>query len=236
MITYTPTLTYDTYDTNTNWTWNNQTTTPLTYTNHNTCANWSTHTITYGPYTLTTDYTGYYTSTTDTTGTTYWTQTPQLTPQQKLQQALQARHTPHIITTRKHTPHTQDPKETKARETLQLCLGETLYRKYLKHGFITAQAKSGKTYQIYPGHGITNVYKNGQMIERLCVILNGDYPPADSLIMRYLLILNDEQTFRSKAVHHAPHPRKCDQKPYAAPQRTHLPLPELYKLYKQNAA
>jgi hypothetical protein len=58
------------------------------------------------------------------------------------------------------------------------------------------------TYQIFPGHGITAVYDRGIMVERLCVVLAGKFPPTDSIIMRYLLILNDENEFRKLAIPH----------------------------------
>jgi len=58
------------------------------------------------------------------------------------------------------------------------------------------------TYQIFPAHGITAVYDKGIMVDRLCVVLRGDFPPTDSLVMRYLLILNNENQFRSFAVKH----------------------------------
>ena len=61
---------------------------------------------------------------------------------------------------------------------------------------------SGLSYQIFPAHGITNVYCDGLQVERLCVVLRGDFPPTDSLIMRYLVILNDENRFRGYAIKH----------------------------------
>tara|TARA_Y100000034_G_C6761153_1_gene339025 strand:- start:415 stop:753 length:339 start_codon:yes stop_codon:yes gene_type:complete len=74
------------------------------------------------------------------------------------------------------------------------------FRAFLKNGFISVRAKSGKVYQIFPGHDITCVFEQGKMIERLCVVLKGNFPPTDQLIVRYLILLNDEEKFRSIAV------------------------------------
>jgi len=57
-------------------------------------------------------------------------------------------------------------------------------------------------YQIFPGHGITCVYENGKMIERLCVVLRGDFPPTDSVIVRYLMALNNEDQLWGLAIKH----------------------------------
>jgi len=43
---------------------------------------------------------------------------------------------------------------------------------------------------------MTRVWKNGEFVEKLCVVLQGNYPPTDAIIMRFLLILNDEEEFR----------------------------------------
>jgi hypothetical protein len=85
---------------------------------------------------------------------------------------------------------------------LRRIIGEQAFRKFLRDGFITVVPKSGLTYRIYPGHGITEVYDRGVIVERLCVVLRGNFPPTDSLLMRYLLILNDEGEFSQYAVKH----------------------------------
>jgi hypothetical protein len=40
------------------------------------------------------------------------------------------------------------------------------------------------------------------MVDRLCVVLQGSFPATDSLIMRFLLITNNEEQFRGFAVKH----------------------------------
>lgn len=123
-------------------------------------------------------------------------------PADRLREIIQARHAPMILTSRKPILTPQDEREIRARETLLRVIGEDKFQKFLKDGFVSVRAKSGLVYQIFPGHGITAVYKDGDQIERLCVVLKGDFPPTDSLIMRYLIILNDETRFRSYAIKH----------------------------------
>lgn len=149
------------------------------------------------------------------------------TPQERLKEILQRRQAPMIFVSRKPIQPASDVREERARETLRLCLGEDRFRSFIKNGFVTAKAKSGLVYQIFPGHGITCVYKSGVLVERLCVVFRGDFPPADSLIMRFLLILNDENEFRRHAIKHTP----------SLPTQTFegvdsRPLPELYRELK----
>jgi hypothetical protein len=129
------------------------------------------------------------------------------TPAAQLKEILKSRRFPGIITQTKPMGHTLDAREVRARETLRRVIGDDKYKNFLKQGWVSVKAKSGLTYQIFPGHGITSVYKQGKMIERLCVVLSGNFPPTDSVIIRYLLILNNETMFRNKAVKHGVHPR-----------------------------
>ena len=128
--------------------------------------------------------------------------TPIKTPKERLKELLQSRHAPIIMGARKPLVIPQDVREIRARETLQRVIGNDKFQRFIKDGFISVRAKSGLHYQIFPAHGITNVYCDGEQIERLCVVLRGDFPPTDSLIMRYLIILNDEARFRSYAIKH----------------------------------
>lgn len=127
---------------------------------------------------------------------------PSKTPAERLRDIIQSRHAPAILVSRKPLLTPDDIREVRARETLCRVLGEDKFQRFLKDGFVTVRGKSGLVYQIFPGHGITNVYREGEQVERLCVVLRGDFPPTDSLIMRYLIILNDEARFRGYAVKH----------------------------------
>ncbi len=169
-------------------------------------ARWEDNSYSPWSYTSVSTATNLYTTWGDTSSSTWWDYGKDYvrpkTPQERLREILQRRQAPMVFVSRKPIVAAVDPREMRARETLRLCLGEEKFRSFIKNGFVTARGKSGLVYQIFPGHGITAVYKNGQMVERLCVVFRGDFPPADSLIMRFLLILNDEDEFRSHAIKH----------------------------------
>jgi hypothetical protein len=95
---------------------------------------------------------------------------------------------------------TEDFRELRARETLAKVIGEDKFRRFVRDGFVTCRAKSGRTYQIFPGSSFTRVYYEGKEEDRLCVVLEGNFPPTDSLIVRYLMLLNEESRFRNLAV------------------------------------
>lgn len=119
----------------------------------------------------------------------------------RLRQAIRQRYShPGIVTSRKCIQPAKDIRESRARETLCRVIGQEAYRRFLIDGFVSVRSRrSGKVYVIYPGHNMTKVYDRGVLVERLCVVLPGDFPPTDSLITRYLMILNDEDHFRSLA-------------------------------------
>lgn len=125
--------------------------------------------------------------------------TPTLSVGDRFRQILQRRQGPAIISSRTPAKITSDIREMRARETLHRLLGDDKFRRFLRNGFVSVCGKSGKTYQIYPGHGMTIVYDRGVPIEKLCVVLRGDFTPTDSLITRYVMILHDELHFRGLA-------------------------------------
>lgn len=121
-------------------------------------------------------------------------------PSDLLREMIQARQVPMVFTPTRRPLAAQAPtRELRARATLRRVIGDEKYRRFIKHGFVAVQAASGKVYQLFPGHEMTKVYVNGKLTEKLCVVLSGDFPPTDSLIMRYLMVLNDEDDFRSRA-------------------------------------
>jgi archaellum component FlaF (FlaF/FlaG flagellin family) len=146
-------------------------------------------------------------------------------PRSMLRGIIAARQSPIVIIARESVAATMDERETRARETLARMLGQDKFRAFLKNGFMSARAKSGKVYQIFPGHGITCVYENGKMIERLCVVMQGGFPPTDSVIMRYLLIMNNEAEFREMSIPHSVSTRKRFEIREAKEDR---PLPEVF--------
>lgn len=154
------------------------------------------------------------------------------TPSDKLREIIQSRQSPVILGTRsslKPVDPQIDPREFRARETLLRVLGDDKFKKFLKDGFISVRARSGLVYQIFPGHGITNVYEDGEHVERLCVVLKGNFPPTDSLIMRYLLILNDENDFKKHAIEHTVIKKRVERKQIL----TFEPLSDLWDKLKQ---
>ena len=137
-----------------------------------------------------------------------WAPPPRiLTPSERLREIMQARRAPAFVSTRKPIQTTEDIREMRARETLRRVIGDAKFRNFLKTGFVTVRGPSGLTYQIFPGHGITNVFDCGKPVERLCVVLRGNFPPTDSLITRFLMLLNNEDQFRSLAVKFQPRTR-----------------------------
>jgi len=159
---------------------------------------------------------------------------PCKTPEERLKEILQARQAPMIVGSRKSIQVTADEREQRARDTLRRVLGESKFRTFIKQGFVSVKAKSGKVYQIFPGHGITCVYDQGQMVERLCVVLTGNFPPTDSLIMRYIMILNNEAQFRSFAVKHGV--EGYQRQKQATATVDDRPLSEIFKELKSRGA
>lgn len=127
---------------------------------------------------------------------------PMPTAVDRLRDIIRDRCSPRIVTRNSPVISAQDIREVRARQTLRRVIGDDRFRQFLAKGFITVRAVSGRIYQIFPGHKFTHVWENGAMIERLCVVLKGDFPPTDSIIMRFLLILNDEHGFWKIAVKH----------------------------------
>lgn len=103
-----------------------------------------------------------------------------------------------IFTPRSKLNRDFDNREVAARNVLRKIIGEEKYKKFLKYGFISVKARSDKTYLIYPGHDFTRVINNGIEERSLCVVF-GDFPPTDSLITRFLMIMNDEKEFNKIA-------------------------------------
>lgn len=167
----------------------------------------------------------------NTTG--YWTYgavcPPPKSAADRLREILNSRMAPGVLSSCKPLGYTQDIREIRARETLRRVLGEDRFKDFVRRGSVSVRAKSGLVYQIFPGSDFTKVYDNGKMIERLCVVLLGGFPPTDSLIMRYLMILNNEQQFRGYAIKHS------IQTPYLPATTDQRSLIEIFKELKKVA-
>lgn len=131
-------------------------------------------------------------------------QSPVLSPELQIRDIIRSRTRFVTISRRRPVKSASAINEIRARQTLKRLIGESRFHRYISDGFLSVKAKSGRVYQIFAGTRMTNVYQQGKMIERLCVELLGNYPPTDALIMRYLLILDDEAAFRTQCnVHNA---------------------------------
>lgn len=88
--------------------------------------------------------------------------------------------------------------EWKALETLREMITETEFRRYLKDGFILVRSKSGAVYQIPRDKSHTKVWKDGKLLEEICVRLTDrNCPPTDNVIAFKVVIESDEEAFRS---------------------------------------
>jgi hypothetical protein len=167
------------------------------------------------------------------TGANFWSEVnyyePPKTAKDRIKDILQRRTIPNIIANCKPLGHADDIREIRARETLRNVIGEDKFRDFARRGSISVRAKSGLVYQIFPGSGFTNVYNSGKMVDRLCVVLTGGFPPTDSLIMRYLMILNNEEQFKSLAIKHGL------TKPIVAQVTDRRSLTEIFKELKKVA-
>jgi hypothetical protein len=130
----------------------------------------------------------------------------------RLREIIRTRQSPRVISPR-GLATSQDIREFRARETLRRLIGEEAFRAYLTRGFITVAAKSGRVYQIRPGHAFTKVWDKGKPVQQLCVVLSGDFAPTDSVIMRLILIRSDEQDFWNRANKHMPQARNTTHQP-----------------------
>ena len=87
--------------------------------------------------------------------------------------------------------------EWTAINTLRDMISESDFRKFAKHGFILVNGKSGNIYQVFRKSPHTRVWKNGKVIEEVCVrIKNHNIPPTDNLIAFKTMIETDEEEFR----------------------------------------
>lgn len=127
-------------------------------------------------------------------------------PKDKLRRIIRERYAPAVIikgrVVEDRLDSAEDIREERARQTLRKVAGPVEFRRFLSRGFVLIRGKSGDVYQCWPGdfqESITKVWRQGVAIERLCVVLSGGFPPTDSLIMRCLILMNDEAQFRALA-------------------------------------
>ncbi|MGQ4828621.1 hypothetical protein, partial [Enterococcus faecalis] len=73
----------------------------------------------------------------------------------------------------------------------------------------------------------------GKQLDRLCVVLKGEYTPTDSLIVRYLMIMNDEENFKKIAIVHRVHTQRPQHQPVERTIQAES-LPDIYKRLKHS--
>jgi hypothetical protein len=134
----------------------------------------------------------------------YWEPPPDAFVAPRIREMIRRRMAPAVIGLRRPAAVKFDDREARARETLRRVVGDDQYRRFLKYGSISLRAASGRTYVIFPGAAHTIVYQDGRQAEQLCVVLRGNFPPTDTMITRYLMLLSDEDEFRRIANKSAP--------------------------------
>jgi len=84
-----------------------------------------------------------------------------------------------------------------ALEALRESISETEYRKYLTYGFVLVKGNSGDTFQIFRNKSHTKVWRNGKVIEEICVrIKDSSVPMTDNVLAFKTIIEADENEFR----------------------------------------
>jgi hypothetical protein len=88
--------------------------------------------------------------------------------------------------------------EQKALDTLREMITEEEFKKYLRYGFMPVKGKSGDTYQVFRNQSHTKVWRNGQVIEEICIRIHGavKVPLTDNVIAFMTMISADEEEFK----------------------------------------
>jgi len=150
---------------------------------------------------------------------------------------IRDRAAPGAIIRSKSLQRTTDVREIRARQTLRRIIGEDAFQRYMIRGFMIFNGASGRTYQIFPGHIKTKVWFEKKIIEELCVVMTGNFPPTDEVIMRLLLIQDSEENFKSKAnVFQASKNYTVVYAPSNIRESRPLPLPEIFAALKNRRA
>jgi len=88
------------------------------------------------------------------------------------------------------------PAEQKALDTLREMISERDFRKYIKYGFVTVGASSGRIYQIPRSGSHIRVWEHGVVVEEICVRIDSVVPPTDNIIAFMLMIQANEEEFK----------------------------------------
>jgi hypothetical protein len=90
------------------------------------------------------------------------------------------------------------PAERVALEALREVVSEVEFRKYLRYGFVLIKGRSGDVYQIFRNKAHTKVWRNGKVVEEICVRIKHDQnvPPTDNVIAFRQIIQTSEEEFK----------------------------------------
>jgi hypothetical protein len=103
-----------------------------------------------------------------------------------------------IVKSRVPESNRVESSERTALETLREIISESEFRKYLRYGFILIKGQSGNVYQIFRNKSHTRVWRNGKVIEEVCVRIKYDQnvPPTDNVIAFRQIIQTSETEFK----------------------------------------
>lgn len=124
----------------------------------------------------------------------------------ELRERLRKQMTPEIITKNGQLWGIElTAEEMRARSLLYDLVGDRAFRRYLKRGFIMVEGKNGTLYKISGGHHrivsyVRNTEGKYEPFESYCVVFKDwQLPFTDGVIMRKLLVENDEFALRKLA-------------------------------------
>jgi hypothetical protein len=131
---------------------------------------------------------------------------PRKTKEEELRDRLRANLQPEIVT-RNRSLWGIEPtdEEIRARTLLLELIGKTAFQRYMRRGFIMVQGRSGTMYKVSGGNVMIVSYikdAQGKMTphEKFCVIFSyANLPHTDGVIMRKLIIENDEFSLRKRS-------------------------------------
>lgn len=100
------------------------------------------------------------------------------------------------VKSRARTISNVSENEQIALDTLREMITEKEFRQYLKYGFISVQGNSKNIYQIFRNEHHIKVWKNGKLIEEICICLTDfKIPLTDKIIAFKIMIESDEKEF-----------------------------------------
>jgi len=89
------------------------------------------------------------------------------------------------------------PQEERALGTLREMIPEVEFRRYVKYGFVVVRGHSGAEYQIFRNQAHTKVWKDGKLIEEVCIrIADQCIPRTDNVIAFMTMIRAGEGEFK----------------------------------------